>query len=142
MCRARGGGGGGARVLHDGRRGVQGGAIATNRPATGGAREQHLTVLPFCCALLAALMMFAAQVCTWEAASREQWVSADATCVEAAVVSAIEEAAGGCLAAMCAVGEVRGGACWLGCLGELGEGAVAAGVVAVAAAFEGSCQLV
>jgi hypothetical protein len=72
-------------------------------------------------------------------------VSADASCVEEALLAAVEAAASQCLAAgLCGAGAsgeaARGGACWLGCVSE--QQAVEAGEKALAFTFEaGTCAL-
>ena len=72
-------------------------------------------------------------LCTWAPVSTADWKSADASCLEAAVLSAVEASASQCLKEAEAE-TARGGAGWLVCVGQ--KEAVEAGEMALVAAFD------
>lgn len=73
-------------------------------------------------------------ICTWSPVATESWVSADAGCLEDAILTAVEAEAAECLTAgQCA--DARGGGCWLSCVTANGGGPIAAGERALAQAF-------
>lgn len=79
-------------------------------------------------------------ICTWKAESAEQWPSADAACVRAALAVAMEAAVVGCRAEC----GTRRGQCWLDCATTERAAALAAAHLALADAFapDSACLVV